>query len=295
MPGINTCRGGPPAPSAEAPPGFLPRAKPRGRPSIRPSSLPPPPARHPNRKNSNRESLRRVRAVNRLCDCREIDSARRDNEVINVTQTKQTRVWADDPARRYKTTHPNRELEALLQNPDYATRRLNLKNSNRESLRLETHLTQTKQTAEPHSNRELEALFQTSTSLRSPTRQKEPSSPRKLPRNPKNSTRFPSFLLRLKPTPILCFVGLTDDLNLTMLRLRRIKIERIPQLNSTFPNRKRPNVAQVFRPEALRPKLKPDSATLPQRMKGDPTGWNRRLVRKKGVGIDTKKDWHLYK
>src|SRR5271168_2949007 len=35
----------------------------------------------------------------------------------------------------------------------------NLKNSNRESLELEINATQTKQTPEPHSNRELEALF----------------------------------------------------------------------------------------------------------------------------------------
>jgi hypothetical protein len=137
---IRTCRGGPSAPSADAPPGF--------RPSIRPSSLAPIPARHPNLKNSNREALRRVRAD---------DSARRNDDVINVTQTKQT-------------TRPrsNREAEALFSNRvravnrlrdckeidsarryrkiERSTRRLNLKNSNRESRlsdREESHALQT--------------------------------------------------------------------------------------------------------------------------------------------------------
>src|SRR5271163_2550264 len=41
----------------------------------------------------------------------------------------------------------------------------NLKNSNREPQRLEINVTQTKQTPEPHSNRELEALFQTGSGL----------------------------------------------------------------------------------------------------------------------------------
>ena len=85
---IRTCRGGPSAPSADAPPGF--------RPSIRPSSLAPIPARHPNLKNSNREALRRVRAD---------DSARRNDDVINVTHTKQT-----------TRPHSNREGEALFLN-----------------------------------------------------------------------------------------------------------------------------------------------------------------------------------
>jgi len=48
----------------------------------------------PNQKISNRESLRRVRAD---------DSARRNDDVINVTQTKQT-----------TQPHCNRELEALF-------------------------------------------------------------------------------------------------------------------------------------------------------------------------------------
>jgi hypothetical protein len=109
----STCRGGPSVPFADAPPGF--------RPSVRPFSLAPPPARHPNLEISNRESLRRVRAD---------DSARRNDDVINVTQTKQ------------KTQpHSNREVEALFSNHKRPASHLNLNNSNRESLRLEIDLT----------------------------------------------------------------------------------------------------------------------------------------------------------
>ena len=117
--------------------------------------LSPPPARGPNPKISNRESLRRVRAVNRLCDCKAVASARRNDDLINVTQTKQT--------------------------------------------------------SQPYSNRELEALF--SGHDRSAPR------PRKLPTHPKNTTTDPSALLRLKPNPILCFVRVKDSFNRTMLRL----------------------------------------------------------------------------
>src|SRR5580704_4607409 len=45
------------------------------------------------------------------------------------------------------------------------------------------------------------------------------SRPRKLRASPKNKTTHPSVLLRLKPTPILCFVGVTGNFNRTMLRL----------------------------------------------------------------------------
>jgi hypothetical protein len=102
-----------------------PLAPPDLRPSFRPSSLRPPPTRDPNLKNSNREALRRVRAD---------DSARRNNNIINVTQTKQT------PA-----THSNREKEALFSKAGETEKRAGLKarpyngngeqNSNREALR----------------------------------------------------------------------------------------------------------------------------------------------------------------
>jgi hypothetical protein len=104
-----------------------------------PTFLSSPPSRRPNLTISKREAVRRVRAD---------DSARREDDVINVTQTKQ------------KTQpHSNRELEALFSNHHRSTHHLNLKISNREALRLEINVTQTKQTAQPHSNREKEALF----------------------------------------------------------------------------------------------------------------------------------------
>jgi hypothetical protein len=142
-------------------------------------------------------------------------------------------------------------------------RRPNLKISNRESLRLEIDVTQTKQTTQPHSNREVEALFSSrvraddsarsyiarainrlrdcqsidstrgyiarstlhtnpkisTRERRSSIRQNASSRLRKLPASPKNNTTHPSVLLRLKPTPVLCFVGVTDNFNRTMLRL----------------------------------------------------------------------------
>jgi hypothetical protein len=68
----------------------------------------------------------------------------------------------------------------------------------------------------------------------------EPEGPREnLPRaNPKGKTVKTAIpptpnLLRLKTTPILCFVGVTGSFNLTMLRLdippKQIKIERRQQ------------------------------------------------------------------
>jgi hypothetical protein len=115
---------------------------------FRPSLLQPPPARRPTPNISNREPLRletrltqrkqtirersnrenntcfssRVRAVNRLCDCRAIDSARR---------------YIARPARR-----PNLII------------------SNREPLRLEIDVTHRKQTTDHHPNRENNACFQ---------------------------------------------------------------------------------------------------------------------------------------
>src|SRR5580658_4721955 len=42
----------------------------------------------------------------------------------------------------------------------------------------------------------------------------------------KSAIRHPRVLLRLNAGPIVCFLQLTRSSNLTMLRLRRIKIER---------------------------------------------------------------------
>ena len=92
----------------------------------------------------------------------------------------------------------------------------NLKNSNRESLELEINATQTKQTPEPHSNRELEALFQVPINPPSSRRQTATSSARRSPDYVKNTNRSPSVLLRLTTTPILCFVGVTQNFNRTL-------------------------------------------------------------------------------
>ena len=72
-------RGGPSVPFTDAPPGF--------RPSVRPSSLRPLPTRDANLKISNREPLRRVRAVNRLRDCRGIDSVRHPSVLLRLKPT----------------------------------------------------------------------------------------------------------------------------------------------------------------------------------------------------------------
>src|SRR5271156_5226536 len=106
--------------------------------------------------------------------------------------------------------------------------------SNRESLRLEIDVTQTKQTPEPHSNRELEALFLIPSNSPSSRRQYAFSSPRRPPTSPKIHTTPPSFMFRLRTTPILCFVEVTASFNRTMFRL-----------NAACPARKRrPNPRQ---------------------------------------------------
>ena len=126
--------------------------------------------------------------------------------------------------------------------------------ANRERLRLETAVTPTKQTPTLRSNREREALFPAPICLPSSSRPNAISIPRKLPTSPKITTAFPSILLRLKPTPTVYFLRVTGNFNLTMLRLKRTPIEPIFRSNGpSFPARKRgPNVAHVFRHEALR-------------------------------------------
>jgi hypothetical protein len=124
------------------------------------------------------------------------------------TRRPKPRVRADDSARR--NIDSNRECHS------------NLKNSNRESLRLEIDVTQTKQTPEPHSNRELEALFQVPINPPSSTLQIASSSARRSPDYVKNTNRSPSVLLRLTTTPILCFVGVTRSFNRTLLRVKQL-------------------------------------------------------------------------
>jgi hypothetical protein len=224
---IRTCRGGPSAPSADAPPGF--------RPSIRPSSLAPIPARHPNLKNSNREALRRVRAD---------DSARRNDDVINVTHTRQTtrprsnregealfsnRVRADDSARHYIARAVNRlrdcgEIDSArrYRKIERFTRRLNLKNSNRESRlsdREESHALQT--TINPSA---------------STARRRGNFQPSKSAKSIKN---HPQSLFRLERTSTVYFQQLTQNLNDTMFRLersaQRTRIERRNQKTKPIP------------------------------------------------------------
>ena len=115
---------------------------------------------------------------------------------IDVTHTKQT-----------IPPHSNRENKACFSRHHRSTYCPSLRISNRESFRLETNVTQTKQTTGPSSNREKEAVFQI------------PLTTRKVPANPKIPTTAPAFLLRLKTTPVHCFVALTANFNLTTSRL----------------------------------------------------------------------------
>jgi hypothetical protein len=179
MSAIRPCRGGPSVPFTDAPPGF--------RPSLRPSSLPPPPTRLPHTKISNREPLRleihatqrkqtsdhhsnrenialfsdRIRAVNRLCHCGAVNSARR--HIVRPTRRPKPIISNREPLRleihatkRKQTTDhlSNRENNACFSDRDQPTLRPSLRISNRESLRLEIRLTQTKQRPEHDPNRE---------------------------------------------------------------------------------------------------------------------------------------------
>jgi hypothetical protein len=136
----------------------------------------------------------------------------------------------------------------------------NLKKSNREALRLEIHVTQTKQTTGDRSNREKEAGFSNDDQpTRSPRKSRGAGSPRPrvgfgcclgsgsialgignthghsgrvvnpLPYAEKrtqigstNRKCRPPKVLRLKTTPLLYFVKFTRNFNRTMLRLERI-------------------------------------------------------------------------
>jgi len=121
--------------------------------------------------------------------------------------------------------------------------------SNRESPRLETPATQTKQKTQHRSNREAEALFHAPIYPPFLGDQNAIYCARKLPTGPKNTTASPSFLLRLKTTPTVYFLRVTESFNRTMLRLRRTSIEPIFRQSGPFsPARKRRrNVAHVFR------------------------------------------------
>jgi hypothetical protein len=114
----------------------------------------------PDPKISNREPLRRVRAVNHLCDCKAVAAARRNDDVIHVTQTKQTPelLLRRGGPLAPPDLRPSFRPSSLRPPP---TGDPNLRSSNREAVRLEINVTQTKQTTQPHSYREEEALFST--------------------------------------------------------------------------------------------------------------------------------------
>jgi hypothetical protein len=103
-----------------------------------PSLIQPPPARRPNPKISNRESLRLE---------------------ISVTQTKQTTAHLSNREKEACFSDRVRADDSARQNIDRPARHPKPEISNRESLRLEIDVTQTKQTTAYLSNREKEACF----------------------------------------------------------------------------------------------------------------------------------------
>jgi hypothetical protein len=120
----------------------------------------PSPAGRPNLKISNQESLRRVRAD---------DSARRYNEHFHLIQTKE-RIGAGSNRENNAWLSDRVRDDSARRNIDQPNHRPNLKISNRESLRLEIAVTQTKErrvraddsargNIDTSSNREKEAWF----------------------------------------------------------------------------------------------------------------------------------------
>jgi hypothetical protein len=120
---------------------------------------PPPNAGRPILKISNRESIRRVRAVNRLCDCKATSSARRNTE---TNSNRELEAYFFGPSRGGRFSPPAVRPRRCCNVPP-AKHQIQpipiLKNSNRESLRLEINVTPTKQRPDLDSNRELEAYF----------------------------------------------------------------------------------------------------------------------------------------
>jgi hypothetical protein len=143
------------------------------------------------------------------------------------------------PVRRYFGGSPPVFRPSFPPAAYASTRRQNPKISNREPLRLETHVTHTKQIPGHHSNRENNACFSIRvravnrlcdcTGIDSPrpafghlsTQGSSRPNPirRKAAKNPKTFKTHPSFLFRLKPAPIVCFPTLTRQSNRTMFRL----------------------------------------------------------------------------
>src|ERR1700723_610675 len=128
----------------------------------------------------------------------------------------------------------------------------NLRTSNREPLRLETHVTHTKQRAAHRSNREKRKVFKSTCrggpsapytdappgfrpsfrpSFLPPSTARTPqfNAPASnfqtlsLPKKRKNTKNHPQSLFRLEPTPTVCFLQLTRILNEPMLRLEMLQ------------------------------------------------------------------------
>jgi hypothetical protein len=125
-------------------------------------------------------------------------------------------------------------------------RRPSLKISNRESLRLEINVTQTKQKIQPKSNREESHAFQIT--INPPTltargcSQLNPQIPNLQPhKKAKIIKNHPQSLFRLEPAPTLHFQQLMQNLNEPMFRLeplaKRMKNERTgnPKMNPPHP------------------------------------------------------------
>src|ERR1700723_337587 len=85
---------------------------------------------------------------------------------------------------------------------------------------------------------------------RTSIRQNASSRPRKLATDPKNTRTSPSILLRLKPTPILCFVRVTDDFNRTHVAIKRPNFDARRRSPNANPQEK-PAIIATSTPQSL--------------------------------------------
>jgi hypothetical protein len=208
---------------------------------LSPHNTPPP------NRNPNREALRLEMPANQT------------KQTSQHRSHREKEAWFSPPVGEGVYLPPGLGL-GVGWNLGGARRASDIQISNRESLRLETPATQTKQRTQPRSNREVEALFRAGSGLMiqsgetmvyppSSSHQNTIYSARKLPTGPKNTTTYPSFLFRLKTTPTVYFVGVTVSFNLTMLRLRRTSIEPVFRQSDSFSrarNRRR-NLTHISR------------------------------------------------
>jgi hypothetical protein len=145
---------------------------------------------------SNRESLRRVRAVNRLCDCKAPASARRNDDVTAVTQRKErTRTCSNREKEAYflgVNVRPRRGSRAGTPTSGVAgaasKRPYEIENKGQIRLVLR-HLASNK-------------IFE--------TKQRE------------KRIKAPSIFVSVRKKSVVCFLQLTRNLNDTMFRLERV-------------------------------------------------------------------------